>query len=242
MATTTRVRRLDLGYFIRPAVERGTPDPRVEAQLAYLVRSADGVLLFDTGLGVGDRGSLEDHYRPHRRPLTDALAAAGLQLSDVDLVVNCHLHVDHCGGNPLFPGVEIVTQATELALARGGEHTLPELVEFPGVTYRVLDGEAELLPGVTVVPTPGHTAGHQSLVVRDDRGATVLMGQGFHFASDFSAAELTRRAATDGAPPPLPDVPPWLDRVRSFEPRRVLFAHDACVWEPATQEVAGHGG
>jgi glyoxylase-like metal-dependent hydrolase (beta-lactamase superfamily II) len=87
----------------------------------------------------------------------------------VSLVVNFHLHFDHCGGNPHFGGTPIVTQAVELSLGRGQDHTSPELVNFPGATYHELDGEAEIWPGAWVIPTPGHTAGHQSLVVRTAR-------------------------------------------------------------------------
>ena len=83
---------------------------------------------------------------------------------------NCHLHFDHCGGNPELPGRPVFTQRTELDLARNVEdHTLPELIDAPGISYTELDGETEILPGVRIVPTPGHTAGHQSVVVRRAR-------------------------------------------------------------------------
>lgn len=97
------IRRLDLGYIVRPAAEAGGPEPRVEPVLAYLVRRPEGLLLFDTGIGGGEPET-EAHYRPVRRPLPEALAAAGVAVDDIDLVVNCHLHFDHCGGNPLFAG------------------------------------------------------------------------------------------------------------------------------------------
>ena len=101
------IRRLDLGYFVRPASETGTGSPRVEPVLGYLVRLDDGgLLLFDTGLGQGE-ADLDAHYRPHRRGLDEALNAAGVQLSDVTMVVNCHLHFDHCGGNPELAGREV---------------------------------------------------------------------------------------------------------------------------------------
>ncbi|MEV4416268.1 MBL fold metallo-hydrolase [Catellatospora sp. NPDC049609] len=226
------VRRLDLGYFIRPAAEAGTPHPRVEAVLAYLVDSADGLLLFDTGLGRGDDGT-EAHYRPHRRPLPEALAEQGVRLADIALVVNCHLHFDHIGGNPLLPGRPIFTQSVELATARAGDYTFDHLVDFPGAELRELDGEAEIAPGVRVIPTPGHTAGHQSLVVsHPDGSVTVLAGQAYDLATDFGCAVLARRAAADGAAEPLPPYQPWLDDVLALDLRRVHFAHDAATWTP----------
>ena len=229
---TGTLRRLDLGYFVRPAAETGGPEPRVEPVLAYVLRRDDGTVLFDTGMGEADQET-EDHYRPSRRPLQGALADLGLVLGDIDLVVNCHLHFDHCGGNPLLPRTPILVQRTELAAARRGEYTVDALVDFAGAAYDELDGEAEILPGVWIIPTPGHTDGHQSLVVRHPDGTVVLAGQAHDSASQYTAEALARRAARDGVAPPLPHYRPWLDRLAEFDPRRVLFAHDNSVWEPA---------
>ena len=226
------VRRLDLGYFIRPASEAGGTQPRVEPVLGYLVRHERGLLLFDTGIGAVD-AETEAHYRPVRRDLRAALTSAGVSPAEVDVVVNCHLHFDHCGGNALFAGRPIVVQVTELTAARGRDYTVPELVDFAGVHYQEVSGEFELWPGVWIIPTPGHTDGHQSLVVRRRDGSVVLAGQAHDFASEFGAAALARRAAIDGAEPPLPVPPPWLERIATFDPRQVLFAHDAAVWQPA---------
>lgn len=229
--TSMRIRRLDLGHFVRPASETGTGLPRVEPALAYLVPDERGPILFDTGIGAASPET-EAHYRPRRRDLREALAAAGTAPEDISLVVNCHLHFDHCGGNPLFAGTPVVVQDVELATARAGGYTFDELIDFPGATYEELSGEAEIRPGVWVIPTPGHTDGHQSLVVRRDDGTVVLAGQAHDFASAYASDDLAREAARDGVEPPLPPYRPWLDRLAAFAPRRVLFAHDASVWEP----------
>ncbi|MEU3365430.1 N-acyl homoserine lactonase family protein [Streptomyces pseudogriseolus] len=225
------VRRLDLGYFIRPASETGSSQPRAEPVLAYLVRHGNGLILFDTGIGDADPET-EAHYRPRRRALQEALSAAGVGLDDISVVVNCHLHFDHCGGNPLLGGRPVFVQEAELAAARGGDHTFGELVDFPGATYEVIVGETEIWPGVRIIPTPGHTEGHQSLVLRQDDGTVVLAGQAHDFASHFASEHLARRAALDGVEQPLPPYRRWLDRLAHFDPRRVLFAHDCSVWEP----------
>lgn len=231
MHSQTAVRRLDLGYLVRPAVETEGPEPRVEPVLGYLVRRDEGLLLFDTG--IGDAGPETDaHYRPQRRPLEGALAAAGVALADVDLVVNCHLHFDHCGGNPLLAGRPVLVQREELATARRGNYTVDALVDFPGARYEEMAGEAEVWPGVWIIPTPGHTDGHQSLVVQQRDGSVVLAGQAHDFASHFGSAQLARRASLDGVAPPLPSFHPWLERLLAFDPRRVLFAHDSSAWEP----------
>jgi N-acyl homoserine lactone hydrolase len=225
------VRRLDLGTFVRPAEETDTGQPRVEPVFGYAVRTRAGVLLLDTGLGEAD-AETESWYRPRRIPLAEALATAGLTAADVDLVANCHLHFDHIGGNRRLPGRPIFCQRDELDTARAGDYTVPELVDFDGARYELLDGEAEIVPGVHVVPTPGHVAGHQSLVVVCADGSVVLAGQAFDTASRWSADALAVRASALGHDAPLPEASPWMERILAFDPRRVVFAHDAAVWIP----------
>lgn len=226
------VRRLDLGYFIRPESETGGAGPRVEPVLAYLVRHDNGVILFDTGIGAADAGT-EAHYRPRRRPLRDALGDAGVSADDIALVANCHLHFDHCGGNPMLSGTPILVQDSELATARRGDYTVDALVDFAGATYEELAGETEVWPGVWIIPTPGHTEGHQSLVLQRPDGSVVLAGQAHDFASHFASDHLARQAALHSAADSLPSYRSWLERLADFDPRRVLFAHDCSIWEPA---------
>jgi N-acyl homoserine lactone hydrolase len=230
-AAVCDIRRVDFGYFIRPASETGTGHARVESLLGYLIEHPDGLVLFDTGLGVAD-DETEAHYRPHRRHLVEALRRAGAAPDDVQLIVNCHLHFDHCGGNPAFPGRPIIVQAPELESARQSGYTIPEAIDFPDVNYQSIAGELELLPGVWVLPTPGHTDGHQSVVVRCEDGSVVLAGQAHdtatEFAADLRAAALSRESA-DTTPPPYRA---WMDRVLDFDPRRIVFAHDLSVVEP----------
>lgn len=231
MSSSSSVRRLDLGYFLRPADEYGGTVPRAEAVFAYVVRRAEGVLLFDTGIASADPET-EAHYRPRRRPLREALSAAGHDSADVASIVNCHLHFDHCGGNPQFPRIPIIVQSAEIAAARAGQYTYEELLDFDGARYEEADGEFELWPDVWVIPTPGHSPGHQSLVVREPDGTVILAGQAHDFASEFAASALAHRALAEGVEPPHPAHPAWLDRVLEFDPSRVVFAHDASVWTP----------
>ena len=144
--------------------------------LVHTIDHPDGLVLVDTGM-IDSTPEIED-MQPTPHPLPDEL------VSRVAIVVNTHLHFDHCGGNRLFPGVPIHVQRRELADARTQEdYTIREWVDFPGATYVEHDGEAEILPGVRLVPAPGHTEGHQIVVVETDEGPVVLGGDvGYSFA------------------------------------------------------------
>src|SRR5499426_1162085 len=86
-------------------------------------------------------------------PRLSPLSKQGFDLAGIDIVVNTHLHFDHCGGNHLFAGRPIYVQRQELDDARSkDDYTIREWVEAPGVRYVPVDGEFELLRGLRLVP------------------------------------------------------------------------------------------
>jgi N-acyl homoserine lactone hydrolase len=223
------VRRVDFGYFVRPAQETGTGDLRVEPCLGYVVGHPQGMILFDTGMG--SHPEVDAYYRPRRTGLREALAAIGTGLSDIGLAANCHLHFDHCGGNPALGQIPVFVQGAELDNARHTQdYTLPELIE--GSRFEQVTGEAEMLPGIYLMPTPGHTSGHQSLIVRRADGAVIVAGQSHDSATQYAADQLAWRAHRDGHSQPLPGIPTWIDALQQLDPRIVYFAHDRSVWTP----------
>src|SRR6266498_3816719 len=104
------VRRVDFGYFVRPGEETQSGSARVEPCLGYLVEHPAGTLLLDTGMG--SHPEIDAHYLPTRRDLKSALADVGAHLEAVTHVTNCHLHFDHCGGNPSLADRPIFVQTT----------------------------------------------------------------------------------------------------------------------------------
>jgi N-acyl homoserine lactone hydrolase len=223
------MRRVDFGYFVRPVGETGTGRVRVDPCLGYVVSHPQGIIVFDTGMG--SHPEVDAYYRPRRIGLPEALAAIGVQIGDLRLAANCHLHFDHCGGNPLLGQVPVVVQDAELQAALDTQdYTLPELLE--GYRFEQVSGQVELLPGVFLIPTPGHTAGHQSLIVRRADGVVIAAGQSHDTATEYAADQLAWRARGDGHGYPLPDIPDWIDTLQQFDPRMVFFAHDRSVWMP----------
>ena len=201
--------------------------------LGFAIRHRRGVVLFDTGIGAGN-ALVDRYYQPVRRSLTDALRDHGHQLSDVTAVINSHLHFDHCGNNHLLPGVPIYAQGVELELARGPRYTVSDWIDFPGAEYRSVDGDVRIAAGIRIIATPGHTGGHQSLVLDEADQPIVLAGQAV-----YSKAELEHiaEAATLAGEDPPPDPASYLasaNRILELRPRRVHFSHDASIWNART--------
>jgi N-acyl homoserine lactone hydrolase len=201
----------------------------VDPCLGYLIGHPGGTILFDTGMG--SHPDIDIHYQPRRVGLPQALAAVGAELAEVRLAANCHLHFDHCGGNPLLGRIPVFVQEAELESARHEpDYTLPELIE--GSRFERVTGQAELLPGVILIPTPGHTSGHQSLIVRRRDGTVIVAGQSHDTATQYAADQLAWRARRDNHGHDLPRIPAWIDALQQFDPRVVYFAHDRSIWTP----------
>jgi glyoxylase-like metal-dependent hydrolase (beta-lactamase superfamily II) len=203
--------------------------------VAYLVKSDAGTFLFDSGFPwdeatVHAEGELGIETFP--RSLVEALDRVGSSLGKIDAVANCHLHVDHGGGNFRLGELPIFIQRAEFEAARDPDHAIDWAVALDTANYKVVEGERQIAPGVTVVPTPGHTKGHQSLIVETDEGNVVLLGQAAPSASDYALMAYHAQLEDEGDTrhPPLPE---WWPRIAGAAPVEVRFAHDLAVWRAA---------
>jgi N-acyl homoserine lactone hydrolase len=165
----------------------------------HVIEHPEGRILVDTGM-IDSTPELDAEW--------GVRFDADLIPRDVLCVINTHLHFDHCGGNRLFPGVPIHLQRAEREAARADDYTIPEWVEFEGATYVEHDGEAEILAGVRVVPTPGHTPGHQSVLVDTADGVVVVAGDVGYTWGQFDRSDAGQALMALG-------------------PRRIWLAHQA---------------
>jgi N-acyl homoserine lactone hydrolase len=167
--------------------------------LSYLVTLDDGsTLVIDTGMSrdhIGDPhltfgGTPADEVilpdMAADDDLVARLAAAGLTPDDVTHVINTHLHFDHAGNNTLFRRAEIIVQREQHEFAQGHESFPNQYWNDPALTYRLVDGREEVLPGVEVIPTPGHVPGHQSVLLQlPETGPVLLSGDAVHVAQSY---------------------------------------------------------
>lgn len=180
---------------------RIVPDDRNRILLSMrclLIEHPEGLVLIDTALGDKEDAKFLEIYgventgAPGPTWIEDALREAGHQPSDIRWVINTHLHFDHAGGNTLrdgtgvrlaFPNATYVVQRNELHFARHtNERTrasyMPanyEPVAEAG-RWRLLEGDAEILPGIRARMTPGHIPWHQSIVVESGGETAVFLG------------------------------------------------------------------
>jgi N-acyl homoserine lactone hydrolase len=205
---------------------RGPGDSRDWPVHGFVVRHPGGALLVDTGVG-GPEKVLSD-WRVVNRSVAEALAELDLAPADISLVINTHLHFDHCGQNAVFRHAPFYVQRAELERARREAGQLREWFDFMGARFELLDGDAEVVPGVSVITTPGHTSGHQCVVVQTGDGAPdLLIGDAAYTPRQYSGPP-------DVQLPPgqASDLSAWRDslgRIHSAGAERIHFCHHTAV-------------
>jgi N-acyl homoserine lactone hydrolase len=178
-------------------------------------------------------------------PIEESLHDIGVDIDDIHAVAVSHLHHDHAGGLKLFAGkVPVHAQRREVEYGLSN-HPEPERhaiarIDFddPRIEWHLSDGEAEIAPGITAVPTYGHTPGHQSFVVELDES---VGGDGFVFA--FDAADLTENIEHELAIGGFIGVEPEetvepirkLKKLASDKGYQLIPGHDPHVWPELTR-------
>jgi glyoxylase-like metal-dependent hydrolase (beta-lactamase superfamily II) len=166
--------------------------PRVISMplVMFVLRSHNRTVVVDTG-GPADEEQIRSripygYVVAEEERVGSALARLGVRADDVDLVVNTHLHWDHCSNNDAFPNAEILVQRAELGHATGPSPEPPGAYGIHGDSVppfarclervRPLDGASEIAAGLGVLPLPGHSPGSQGVRVDTGTGTFVITG------------------------------------------------------------------
>ncbi|MDE2240473.1 MAG: N-acyl homoserine lactonase family protein [Rhodospirillales bacterium] len=156
--------------------------------LAYLIETTNGRILYDVGCDyrkIDDLAQRQQFYggfafgAPVMREedrLPNRLATLGLDVKDIDLVFLGHLHFDHAGGLHDFCHAELHVHERELQAAREpADHAYFADDLAPAKTWRCACCDYDLVPGVRAIETPGHTAGHMSMLIELPKGKPILL-------------------------------------------------------------------
>lgn len=175
-------------YSVAP-YRRDIPARRMDIPVfCFLVRSGGSLMLIDTGMSWTER-ALEYHLPLSRQPagmaVHERLAGLGLSPRDIDAVLLTHLHWDHSFYLEKFSKADFYVHEKEYAFAldpiplyyRSYEHPIIGVTRpFEGISFKLLSGDTEIMPGVSMFETPGHTPGHMSVALESSAGEYICAG------------------------------------------------------------------
>jgi glyoxylase-like metal-dependent hydrolase (beta-lactamase superfamily II) len=214
--------------------------------LSFLVSHPRGKLLFDTGVHCQARVDPLARLGPDRiKRLTvksregddvvPQLASLGLAPDDVSFVANSHLHFDHCGGNEFFPRATFLVQRAELEAARRPGFVpsySPSPLDFDHpLDYRMLDGEYDVFGdgSVVLLPTYGHTPGHQSLLVRAGKQAQIVAASDACYTRENMDRDVLPKILWN--PSVMSESLATLRKLRDQAGATMFYGHDPAQWE-----------
>jgi glyoxylase-like metal-dependent hydrolase (beta-lactamase superfamily II) len=230
-------------------------DNRIRLSLnCLLIKAQDKTVLVDTGIGEKFSRRFREIYKIEGdKKLNSSLAALNVQPSDVDFVINTHLHFDHCGGNtrrqggkyvPAFPNAKYVIQREEWLNAN-------QTNEKTGSSYRsgdflplkeagqllLIDGDHEVISGVRAIVTSGHTRGHQSVLISSQGKHAIYLGD---LIPTTHHVKLTYMTGFDLYPVELLATKKEIVKRAIAEKWLLVFEHDPeTVFAYVTEEAGG---
>ena len=200
----------------------------------YLVQTGDGThILIDSGMRVDLSHAAGTPRAQNEKNVLEHLADLGLRPDDIDILISTHFDVDHAGYHDEFTKAELIVQREHYALARSGHPRFAAARahwDHPALRYRLIDGDTELVPGLTLLETSGHARGHQSVLVRLPQTGPVLLA--------IYAVMMQRLFTTDRKAWPKDDneeqlrssTRKLLDLVERESVALIIFGHDGEQW------------
>lgn len=199
--------------------------PKAFPLTAFLLEGYGLKLLVDTGGSPPDGVRWMPYERSGEESLSAALAAAGTRPGEIDAVFFTHLHWDHAGGNAALPKARFYAQRAEYDYIAAEERPGYERELILQSKYKLLDGDVQnVLPGISVLLTPGHSVGSQCVIAETPKGPKVLAGD------LIPTCENLKRGVPNGGHYDLDVITASMDKVRALN-LPILPGHDAAVFQ-----------
>lgn len=201
MAKATRVRLLDSGTLVidqsHITWNIGCGTPVRFPVYSVLIEHPEGLFMFDTGYDLDLVNAVLPFELPEQTPeqtIPAQVTKCGFKPTDVDAVINSHLHFDHCGGNKHLPGATTYLHRDELREARTPEPFerlgyADKSYDHPDAKFELLEGDVEFADGIHLFHTPGHTVGHYSMLVELEDARPLLFMADVSYTPAAYAAE-----------------------------------------------------
>lgn len=208
---------------------------------ATLIETNEGYILFDTGLNPlgldnpdevwGNRAAISTFDKSY--DIRSRLKELSIKPEDIAYVVNSHLHWDHTGGNQFFTDATFIVQKAEYRNA-----LYPDSILAPGyisnhfdhpLNYQLIEGDRQIVEGVSVITTYGHTPGHQSLLVDLPRTGKVILAGDAIFT--WENIERDVHAGNAWNPVMAMDSHYRLKHLAERDNAKLFLTHDPTFWE-----------
>jgi len=207
----------------------------------YLLRHPKGTVVFDTGVAcaaaadpagvLGERlariytmaGAADEN-------VVAQLARHRVAVDEVTHVVCSHLHFDHCGCNASFPHAQVLVQRAEMEAATAPGSRYDRRLWDLALDYRLIDGEHDLFDdgSVRLIPTPGHTPGHQSAIVRTARDRAFVLVADACYTAEHLERDIIPTVHWDARA--MGESMDRLRRLRASGDTELMFGHDPVQW------------
>ncbi len=201
----------------------------------YLIETSDGKhILIDSGISVDETQPPGANPHAQGNNVLEQLGKLGLHPDDIDILICTHFDIDHAGYHDAFMKAELIVQRTHYELARSGHARFAAARahwDHQALHYRLIDGDTEILPGLTLLETSGHTVGHQSVMVSLPQTGKVLL--------TIDAVMMQHLFTPDRRAWPLDDneeqlrasTRKLLNPVEYEQVALVIFGHDGQQWQ-----------
>jgi N-acyl homoserine lactone hydrolase len=200
----------------------------------YLVETSDGKhILVDTGMAADARPQSAPQA-DNEKNVIEHLSKLGLRPADIDTLICTHFDVDHAGYHDAFTNAELIVQRAHYELARNGHPRFAPARahwDHPALRYRFVDGDTELLPGLTLLETSGHAPGHQSVLVRLPQTGPVLLAIDAVMMQRLFTMDRKAWPMDDNEEQLLASTQKLLDLVERERIQIVVFGHDGQQWK-----------
>ncbi len=201
----------------------------------YLVQTSDEKnILIDSGLPADYTPPPGTPPAENKKNVLVYLAGLGLHPDDIDLLICTHFDVDHAGYHDAFPQAELIVQRKHYELARSGHPRFASARahwDHPALRYQLIDGDTELLPGLTLLETSGHTPGHQSVLLRLPQTGPVLLAIDAVVLQRLFTPERRAWPNDDNEEQLRASTQKLLNLVEREHVALVIFGHDGQQWQ-----------
>ncbi len=212
-----------------------TPQPTPASSGCYLVQTSDDKnILIDSGLPADYQPPPGMPPSENKKHVLEHLTDLQLHPDDIDILICTHFDIDHAGYHDSFPKAELIVQRKHYEQARNGHPRYaaarPQW-DHPALRYRLIDGDTELLPGLTLLETIGHALGHQSVLVRLPQTGPVLLAIDAVILQRLFTPDRTKWPLDDNEEQLRASTQKLLDLVKREQIALVIFGHDGQQWQ-----------